>query len=85
VNGPTHLAAYHYRTGGGAEIDLVLEGEFGLVPIEIKYAQAVRSKDLRSIRNFMAERDCPLGIVVNNDESVRLYDETLLGVPFLFL
>jgi len=45
----------------------------------------VRSKDLRSIRNFMAERDCPLGIVVNNDESVRLYDETLLGVPFLFL
>ena len=27
---------YHYRTGGGAEVDMVLEGEFGLLPIEIK-------------------------------------------------
>jgi len=29
---------YHYRTGGGAEIDLILEGEFGLLPIE-NYAE----------------------------------------------
>ncbi|MCX6349972.1 MAG: ATP-binding protein [Candidatus Aureabacteria bacterium] len=27
---------YYYRTGAGAEVDLVLEGEFGLLPIEIK-------------------------------------------------
>ena len=26
---------YYYRTGGGAEVDLILEGEFGLIPIEI--------------------------------------------------
>ncbi|MDP6179380.1 MAG: hypothetical protein QGG48_05760 [Desulfatiglandales bacterium] len=28
---------YYYRAGGGAEVDLVLEGEFGLIPIEMKY------------------------------------------------
>jgi predicted AAA+ superfamily ATPase len=33
----TAFQAYHYRTGAGAGVDLVLEGEFGLVPIEIKY------------------------------------------------
>jgi uncharacterized protein len=77
--------AYHYRTGGGAEIDLVLEGEFGLVPIEIKYAQAITNRDLRSLRDFVAERNCPIGLIINNDEAVRQYDEKLVGVPFLCL
>ena len=76
---------YYYRTGGGAEVDLILEGEFGLVPIEIKYQQTVPSRQLRSIRDFVIERDCHLGIVINNDVRVRQYDEKLLGVPFTCL
>ena len=28
---------HYYRARSGAEIDLVLSGEFGLLPIEIKY------------------------------------------------
>ena len=32
---------FHYRTSAGAEVDLVLEAEFGLIPVEIKYAQKV--------------------------------------------
>jgi predicted AAA+ superfamily ATPase len=35
---------YYYRTGGGAEVDLILEGDFGLIPVEIKYAQTVPSR-----------------------------------------
>ena len=77
--------AYYYRTGGGAEVDLVLEGEFGLVPIEIKYQQAVPFRQLRAISDFVAERGCRLGIVINNDERVRQYDEKLVGVPFTCL
>lgn len=77
--------AYHYRTGGGAEVDLVLEGEFGLLPIEIKYAQTIDQRALRALRDFVSERDCPFGIVINNDERVRRYDENLLGIPFLYL
>lgn len=74
--------AYHYRTGAGAEVDLVLEGEFGLVPIEIKYTQHVDSRSLRAIRDFVEERDCVCGIVINNDERPRMLDEKLVGVPF---
>jgi len=73
---------YHYRTSGGAEVDLVLEGEFGLLPIEIKYGQKVAGRELRGIRDFIKEYKCPYGIVINNDECVRLYDENLLGIPF---
>lgn len=73
--------AYHYRTGAGAEVDLVLEGEIGLVPIEIKYTQHIDSRSLRAIRDFVEERGCPHGIVLNNDERPRMLDEKLVGVP----
>ena len=73
---------YHYRTGGGAEVDLILEGEFGLLPIEIKYGQKVPLKQLRGIRDFIQERGCRYGIVINNAERAIQYDDKLIGIPF---
>jgi len=73
---------YYYRTSAGAEVDLILDGEFGLIPVEIKYTQTVAAKELRSIREFTAERKCRLGVVINNDEKVRLYDDKIIGIPF---
>jgi len=73
---------YHYRTGGGAEVDLILEGEFGLLPIEIKYGQKVPLKQLCGIRDFIQERGCRYGIVINNAERAIQYDDKLIGIPF---
>jgi len=73
---------YYYRTSGGAEVDLILEGDFGLVPIEIKYGQNVSPHSLRSLKDFVKERNCPYGLVINNDEKIRRYDENIVGVPF---
>lgn len=73
--------AYHYRTGAGAEIDLVLEGEFGLLPIEIKHTGHVDTRSLRALRDFVNERGCRYGIVINNDEAPRRLDENLIGLP----
>lgn len=72
----------YYRTGGGAEVDLVIEGEFGIIPFEIKYAQSVSPLELRGLKGFMADHQCRLGILINNDESPRLYDERIVGLPF---
>jgi predicted AAA+ superfamily ATPase len=77
--------SYYYRTSGGAEVDLVIEGKFGLVPFEIKHTQRVNPRHLRAIRDFVEEFDCRFGIIVNNDEKVRRYDEKLLGIPFSML
>lgn len=77
--------AFHYRTGAGAEIDLVLEGEFGFIPIEIKHTQHVAARALRSLRDFVVERGCRYGIVINNDEHARLLDENIVGIPFAAL
>jgi predicted AAA+ superfamily ATPase len=77
--------SFHYRTGGGAEIDLVLEGEFGLVPVEIKHTQHVGARSLRALRDFVNERRCRFGILINNDEQPRQLDEKLIGIPFAAL
>ena len=74
--------AFYYRTSGGAEVDLILEGFFGLVPIEIKRGQRVDLRDLRGLKDFMDERNCSFGVVINNDTSPRLYTEKIIGVPF---
>lgn len=76
---------YHYRTGGGAEIDLILEGDFGLIPFEIKYNQTVPTKQLRALKEFIKAQNCRFGVVINNDESPRMYDDKIAGIPFACL
>lgn len=73
--------AFHYRSGGGAEVDLVLRGNFGLLPVEIKRTQTVASRGLRPLRDFMADHGCRLGLVIGNDERPRMLDENIVGVP----
>lgn len=73
---------FHYRTSAGAEVDLVLEGEFGLIPVEIKYGQKVSLRSLRGIRGFLNDFNCSYGIVVSNTERLALIDENLISIPF---
>jgi predicted AAA+ superfamily ATPase len=75
-------SAYYYRTSAGAEVDLILEGKFGLIPIEIKHTQSLNLRHLRPIRDFINEFKCSFGIVVSRDEKVRMYDEKIVGIPF---
>jgi len=72
----------HYRTSGGAEVDLILESEFGLLPIEIKYGQHIQGRQLRSLRDFVREQDCRFGIVVCNIEQVTQLDDQIVAIPF---
>lgn len=77
--------ASHYRTAAGGEVDLILEGDFGLIPVEIKHTQTVRMQELQALTNFIADSKCELGLVINNDERPRFYTERILGIPFAFL
>jgi hypothetical protein len=75
----------YYRTGGGAEVDLVLEGNFGLIAMEIKYTSTIGGRDLRNLRAFMVEHKARLGVVINNDVAPRLYEDEIVGIPFTYL
>ena len=75
----------YYRTGGGAEVDLVVEADFGCVAVEVKRTSAPTVRDLRPLRDFVHERKLRLGIVVNTDVVPRLYEDRIIGLPFNWL
>ena len=87
LNQPRGIAyeSSHYRTAAGGEVDLVLEGDFGLIPIEVKHTQTVRLPALQALANFIADFKCDFGLIINNDERPRFYTERILGVPFAFI
>jgi predicted AAA+ superfamily ATPase len=76
---------FYYRTSAGAEVDLILDGDFGLVPIEIKLTQRLRKRDLRPIVDFIGEHDCKYGIVISNAERPSLIAEKVVELPFSYL
>ena len=83
-NAGIDVQPFHYRTRGGAEIDLLLEGQFGsaqLLPIEIKLTQHSDQRSMRSLTNFVVTHDCPLGLVINNTDRPRWLSERILAIP----
>jgi len=75
----------YYRTGAGAEVDLVLEGDFGRVAVEIKHTSEVGARDLRALREFVVAQQARLGLVITNDCTSRIYEKDLIGLPFTWL
>jgi predicted AAA+ superfamily ATPase len=76
---------HYYRTRNGAEIDLVLVGEFGILPIEIKYGVTTNSRKLITLKRFVNERDLPLGIVVNHADNPELIADRIVQLPVQYL
>lgn len=72
---------YYYRTKNGIEIDLICEGRFGLLPIEIKSGTTTTAKDLKSLQYFVDSQNLPLGIVINNDTEVRMISDKIIQIP----
>jgi len=71
----------HFRTKAGGEIDLILEGSFGLLPIEIKYQSNTTRKQLTSMVNFIELHQLPYGLVVNNCEAPSMVTERIMQLP----
>ena len=77
--------AYFYRTHNQSEIDLIIEGRFGLIPIEIKSGSATNKKQLRILEGFVKENNCPYGILINNGDAVYRITDRIIQIPAVFL
>ncbi len=77
----TNWHYYYFRTKNGAEIDLILEGPFGILPVEIKLGSQIKKRQLLAIKNFVQIHNLPLGIVINNSEKVQLIADKIVQVP----
>lgn len=72
---------YYYRTRNGAKIDLVLEGSFGVLPIEIKFGTSTQLKQLTSLNKFILDNGLTFGIVINQSKDIRLLNERIIQIP----
>ncbi len=75
---------YYYRTADQSEVDLVLEGKFGLIPIEIKTGLYRGKEQIKGLINFVAEYDCKLGILINNESEIVKLTENIYQIPAVF-
>ena len=81
----TNWEIYYYRTRNGAEIDLIIAGPFGILPIEIKYGQKINFHQLKAIQNFIVERDLPFGIVINQAKNAEWLTPRLFQLPVTWI
>ncbi len=76
---------YYFRTRNGAEIDLILEGDFGVLPIEIKFGSITKRRQIQALIAFVEKNDLPLGIVINNSERVEMITEKVIQIPSTYI
>ena len=76
---------YYYRTKNGVEVDLVLAGRFGILPIEIKGGTSTSLKDLRSLSFFVETQKLPLGLVINNNQEVKMLNDRIIQIPASYI
>lgn len=76
---------YHWRTSGGAEIDLILERDGKLYPIEMKCKTNLTRADLAGFKAFRAtypqDRTMP-GLVIYAGSEPYALDEHTVAIPW---
>jgi len=80
---------YHWRTSGGAEVDMILEIDGKYYPIEAKFTSNLSRSDTRGIRAFhetyQGKIDIMTGLVIYaGRECLRLRDN-VIAIPWNLL
>jgi uncharacterized protein len=75
----------YYRTRNGAEIDLIVDGPFGALPIEIKRGIQVKRRSLTVLRRFLSDNSLPMALILNNADTVEVLDRGIVQVPIKFI
>lgn len=75
---------FYWRTSAGAEIDLLIEYEEQLIPIEIKWSEKVSRRDIISMEVFLNDfkKTALWGIVLYRGKQTLKLKENIFLVPF---
>ncbi len=74
-----------YRTRSGAEVDLIINGFFGILPIEIKYGTSISNNKLKSLNKFIQDNDLPFGLVINQSDKAQWITDKIFQLPVNYL
>jgi predicted AAA+ superfamily ATPase len=76
---------YYYRTQNQAEVDLILETDHGLIPIEIKAGSVTSKRQIIALEQFIKEHNCRYGVVVNNGDEIFKLSPSVYQLPAMYL
>ena len=76
---------YYYRTQNQAEVDLILETDHGLIPIEIKTGSVTGKRQMIALEQFIKEHNCRFGLVINNGDEIFKLSPTVYQLPAMYL
>lgn len=84
---PFRPAMYHWRSNGGAEVDLVLTINGELYPIEMKMTSSLSKYDARGIEAFRQTYHSPrspvrLGLIIYAGSQCHYITENVLALPW---
>jgi len=72
---------HYYRTRNGAEIDCIIHGSFGVLPIEIKYGTKTNLKQLRTLETFVETHQLGFGLLINQSEQPQWLSRRIFQLP----
>ena len=81
----TQLEYSYYRTIDKSEVDFVMEGMFGVVPVEVKLNSVIKRQSLIGLQTFIADVKCPYGIVINRGKRVEFLTENIVQIPVNYI
>lgn len=75
---------YHWRAHSGAEVDLVIERDGTLWPVEIKSKVNINSSDIRGLNAFRAAypKQCGTGIIIASVEEPFFFSKDVIVLPY---
>jgi len=76
---------YYWRTSTDLEVDLVIETNNKIIPIEIKSGKNIRSSNLSGLNAFLDEFKLTKGFVVSQDDKPYKLDNRITVVPWNYL
>jgi uncharacterized protein len=76
---PGRPGIFYWRTAKGAEVDLVVEKDGRLLPIEIKASRTARQDDIRHLRTFRSEypESLPALLLYDGEEAFWIADDVI--------
>lgn len=81
-SGPSR-GLYHWRLASGQEVDFILEENAQLLPVEVKSATKVTSKETKHLRKFLSDHtNSPRGLIISSDPDIRLLSQRIIAAPW---
>ncbi len=74
-----------YRTRDRSEVDLIIDTQYGFIPVEIKLGYKITKRQLQPIKSFLKETRSHYGILVNNADKIEWLSDNIIQIPANYL